>query len=225
MTTTNTINRIYELLERAFGPQHWWPGETPFEVMVGAVLTQNTNWKNVEKAVGNLKARDLLGPRALHELPVTELAERIRPAGYYNIKAKRLKNLIDWLFIEFDGDIERLFALDVEELREGLIRVNGIGLETCDSIILYAAAKPTFVVDAYTHRVLSRHDVIYDSAGYEEMKELFEESLPRDVQLYNEYHALLVQVGKRYCRKKPLCEECPLGVLFDGKTPPFQDNR
>ena len=219
MTTAHTIRRIYEILQEAFGPQHWWPGETPFEVMVGAVLTQNTNWQNVEKAIANLKQRDLFSPDALHRLPVRELAELIRPAGYFNVKAKRLANLVHWLVEQFDGDLDRLFALSVDEMRERLIRVNGIGLETCDSIVLYAAGKPTFVVDAYTARVLRRHGLIDRSSSYEEIKELFEDSLGRDVRMYNEYHALLVQVGKRFCRKKPLCDACPLSVLFQNGIP------
>jgi len=221
MSTRDRINRMYELLEEAFGPQHWWPAETPFEVMVGAVLTQNTNWKNVEKAIANLKQRELLSPEALHALPREELAELIRPAGYFNIKAKRLKNLIDFLFDRFDGDLDALFALSVYDMREELIRVNGIGRETCDSIVLYAAGKPTFVVDTYTARILLRHDLIDESADYDEIKEQFESSLPSDAALFNEFHAHLVQVGKLYCRKRPRCETCPLRVIFPpGRTHP-----
>ena len=218
MSTREKIKRMYDLLSGAFGPQDWWPGETPFEVMVGAVLTQNTNWTNVEKAIANLKSHGLLTPEKLHELPAEELAELIRPAGYYNIKAKRLKNLLDFLFDEFDGDLDALFALAVFDLREALLSVSGIGRETCDSIILYAAEKPTFVVDAYTHRVLLRHDLIDEEADYDEIKELFESSLPAEVQLFNEFHALLVRVGKVYCKKQPACAECPLDVLFEDKS-------
>ena len=214
MSTRETINRMYDLLEQAFGPQEWWPAKTPFEVMVGAVLTQNTNWKNVEKAIGNLKANGLLSPHKLHELPHDELAELIRPAGYFNVKAKRLKNLIDFLFDETGGDLDALFALSVDDLRERLLAVSGVGRETCDSIVLYAAQKPTFVVDAYTHRVLLRHDLIDEDADYDEMKELFESNLPADVKVFNEFHALLVRVGKLYCKKRPACRECPLDVLF-----------
>ena len=225
MSTREKLNQMYELVEDAFGPQHWWPGETPFEVMVGAVLTQNTNWTNVEKAISNLKSRGLLSPEKLHELPVEELAELIRPAGYYNVKAGRLKNLIDWLFGEFDGDLERMFALSVSDLRERLLGVKGVGRETCDSIILYAAAKPTFVVDAYTCRVLLRHDLIDEDADYEEIKDVFESDLPADVRLFNEFHALLVRVGKAFCRKKPRCSECPLSVMFEAGSgrPTFDD--
>jgi endonuclease-3 related protein len=215
MTTRERINRMFRLLEAALGPQHWWPGETPFEVMVGAVLTQNTNWKNVEKAIANLKRRGLLTPGKLHALPAAELAELIRPAGYYNVKAKRLASLIQWLFDEFGGDLERMSRTSLGDLRERLLEVKGVGRETCDSILLYAAGKPTFVVDAYTYRVLLRHSLIDESADYDEIKQLFEESLPADAGLFNEFHALLVRVGKVYCLKqKPKCSECPLEVMF-----------
>ena len=223
MSTRDRISRIYDLLEDAFGPQHWWPGETAFEVMVGAVLTQNTNWTNVEKAIANLKRRDLLSPRALHELPREELAELIRPAGYFNVKAKRLANLVDFVIDRADGDLDRLFARDLHDLRDDLLSVSGIGRETCDSIVLYAAGKPTFVVDTYTARVLLRHDLIDESADYDEIKETFESNLPADAPLFNEFHALLVRVGKVYCRKRPRCETCPLRVTFEGGRPPDWD--
>jgi len=223
MSTRETIQRMYELLEEAFGPQHWWPGETPFEVMVGAVLTQNTNWQNVEKAIANLKSHGLLSPEKLHALEAAELAELIRPAGYYNVKAKRLKNLIDWLFDAAEGDVARALAPGVHDLRERLLGVSGVGRETCDSIILYGAEKPTFVVDAYTHRVLLRHDLIDPSADYDEIKELFESNLPHDVQLFNEFHALFVRVGRLYCKKRPRCSQCPLDVLFEDKDRPSGD--
>lgn len=225
MSTREKITQMYELLEGAFGPQRWWPGDTPFEVMVGAVLTQNTNWTNVEKAIANLKSRGLLSPEKLHELPVQVLSELIRPAGYYNVKAKRLRNLIDFLFDNFDGDLDSLFSLGIFDLREQLIRVNGVGRETCDSIVLYAAGKPTFVVDTYTHRVLLRHDLIDAEADYEEVKDVFESSLPADARLFNEFHALLVRVGKSFCRKKPKCSECPLSVMFEAGNgyPAFDD--
>ena len=214
MTTRETLHRMFELLSSAYGPQHWWPGETPFEVMVGAVLTQNTNWKNVEKAIANLKSRDLLAPGALASLPAHELAELIRPAGYYNVKARRLHNLVRFLVDEFDGDLDAMRRLGTGDLRERLLSVSGIGRETCDSILLYALDKPTFVVDAYTCRVLLRHGLIDESADYDEIKETFESSLPQDAQMFNEYHALLVQAGKRHCRPKPICVGCPLDALF-----------
>ncbi len=218
MTTREKLNRIYELLLAAYGPQHWWPGDTAFEMMVGAVLTQNTSWKNVEKAIANLRSRGLMSPEALHRLSAEELARLIRPAGYYNIKAKRLRNLVRFLADEFDGSIDAMRRLPTGELRERLLTVSGVGRETCDSILLYALEKPTFVVDAYTARVLLRHGLIDETADYEEIKETFESSLPADEKLFNEYHALLVRVGKLHCRKVPVCDGCPLDVLFDNPT-------
>ncbi len=215
MTTREKINRIYELLLAAYGPQHWWPGETPFEMMVGAVLTQNTNWKNVEKAIANLRSRGLLSPEALHRLRPAELAELIRPAGYYNIKAKRLGNLVRFLVEEFAGDLGAMRRLSAGELRERLLSVNGVGRETADSIALYALEKPTFVVDAYTARVMHRHGLIDETADYDEIKETFESNLPLDAKMFNEYHGLIVRVGKLHCRKRPVCEGCPLDVLFE----------
>ena len=217
MTTREKIRKIYDLLEGAFGPQNWWPAETPFEVIVGAVLTQNTNWTNVEKAIAALKERDLLTCEKLHAMPADELAEVIRPAGYYNIKARRLKNLLALLHDDFDCDLERLFALSTPDLRERLLSVSGVGRETADSIVLYAAGKPTFVIDTYTCRVLGRHELLDASASYEEVKELFESNLPSEEKLFGEFHALLVRVGKVYCRKSARCEGCPLRVLFGDK--------
>jgi len=202
---------IYEALWQHFGPQHWWPGETPFEIAVGAILTQNTAWKNVEKAINNLKRANLLTPQALYELPYAYLIQLIRPAGFFNVKAKRLKHFLHFLFNEYKGNLEKMFAEDTDALREKLLRVPGIGPETADSILLYAGNKPSFVVDAYTRRVLSRHNLILEEADYEEIRNFFMEHLPEDVQLFNEYHALFVALGKNYCRpKKPLCENCPL---------------
>lgn len=201
---------IYNRLYKAFGPQHWWPANSAFEVMIGAVLTQNTNWKNVEKAIDNLKDKDLLDPVKLYNIDTVTLAELIRPAGYYNIKAKRLKNLLTLINESFQGDIERLFSLDTQTLRNTLLSVKGIGPETADSIILYAAKKPIFVVDAYTHRVFSRHRLIPEETSYEEIQDFFHSNLPHDVKLFNEYHALIVKLGKTYCLKKPSCSACPL---------------
>jgi len=210
----NTLVDAYRRLLDAFGPQHWWPGETPFEVMIGAVLTQNTNWKNVERAIGNLREAGLLTPHLLHAVPMEELQELIRPAGYYRLKAKRLRNLLDWLMDEYDGDLDAMFSRDVRSLREQLLSVNGIGPETADSILLYAGNLPTFVVDTYTSRVLKRHAWIDPEADYHAIQEFFECHLDEDVALYNEYHALLVQVGKEYCRKAPRCDKCPLAPML-----------
>jgi endonuclease-3 related protein len=217
----NKLLEIYEILLKHFGPQDWWPGDSPFEIMVGAVLTQNTNWTNVSKAIDNLKQENLLFFEKLHELDVELLAEKIRPAGYFNLKAKRLKNLLDFIDEEYDGSLEEMFAEDIYSLREKILTVKGIGPETADSILLYAGHKPVFVVDAYTHRIFSRHSIIAEDEGYYEIQEYFSLSLPEDVKLFNEYHALIVQLGKEFCKKsKPLCSQCPLSK-FDGFTYPL----
>jgi len=207
------IMQIYDLLYEGYGPQHWWPGETRFEVIVGAILTQNTNWANVEKAIANLKAADSLTPQRLCDMPMAQLAELIRPAGYYNIKAGRLKNFLDWLFDNYNGDLMQLEHLNPEQMRRQLLTIKGIGAETSDSIVLYAYDKPVFVVDTYTCRVLGRHELIESGADYEQVREYFESNLPSDVKLFNEYHALFVRVGKEYCRPKPKCQDCPLAPL------------
>jgi len=208
---SNTLKKTYQKLYSAFGPQHWWPGETQFEVIVGAILTQNTAWKNVEKAIHNLKKARLLTPRRLHDLSQDELARLIRPAGYFNIKAKRLKEFLNLLFDIYGGKLEKMFKKKVYVLRREFLTVNGIGPETADSILLYAGGYPIFVVDAYTKRVLSRHQLIAPDATYEDIQRLFMDNLPHDVKLFNEYHALFVKVGKDFCRnKRPLCQRCPL---------------
>ena len=218
----STLQDVYDRLFSAFGPMHWWPGDTPFEVMVGAVLTQNTAWTNVERAIANLRFADLLSPAALHRLEPERLAALIRPAGYFRLKARRLGNLLDFLFEQYDGSIDDMFAAGLSTLREQLLAVNGIGPETADSILLYAGGLPTFVVDTYTARVLKRHNWIEPEADYYGIKDHFESSLPRDVQLYNEYHALLVRVGKDYCKTRPKCDECPLADLLPPGGPAEQ---
>jgi len=199
---------------KAYGPQHWWPARTRFEIVIGAILTQNTAWANVERAIENLRQADCLSPQALRKLDHDRLAELIRPAGYFRIKARRLRNLLDWLFERFEGDLDRALDQPLPDLREHLLSVSGIGRETADSIILYAAGMPTFVVDAYTARILRRHGLIDETADYEQIKELFESHLPADAALFNEYHALLVAVGKRHCRPRARCTGCPL-ARFD----------
>ena len=201
---------MYDLLFANFGPQNWWPAETELEVMIGAILTQNTAWINVEKAISNLKNRDLVSLERLASLSIEDLAREIRPAGYYNIKAKRLKNLISFIFDQYDGNLAGLLQEESGRLREGLLSVNGVGPETADSIILYAAKKPLFVVDAYTHRILNRHAMAGEDTTYNDLQGLFMDHLPEDAPLFNEFHALIVLTGKHYCRKKPLCEDCPL---------------
>jgi endonuclease-3 related protein len=203
---------MFELMSDHFGPRHWWPGETPLEIMVGAVLTQNTNWKNVEKAIKNLKEANMLSLHVLRTISRGGLAEMIRPAGYYNIKAGRLKNLINFIVNRYDGDMECLLNSTTEELREGLLSVKGIGPETADSIVLYAARHPVFVIDAYTHRILIRHGLADDQAGYYDLQALFMDNLPEDATLFNEFHALIVNTGKAFCRKKPICRSCPLEI-------------
>ncbi len=207
------LQDLYERLLAHFGPQHWWPGDGMVEIVVGAVLTQNTNWRNVEKAIANLKNDALLSLTALAGLPHAELAERIRPSGYYNLKAQRLKNLVHFLVDQVAeyGSLTSFFAQDLSVLRLQLLSVKGIGPETADSILLYAAEKQIFVVDAYSYRFLSRHGLVASESSYEEMQELFMDALPADAALYNEYHALLVCLGKEFCRKRnPRCRECPL---------------
>lgn len=215
--TRETLIEIYQLLYEAFGPQHWWPGDTQFEIITGAVLTQNTNWSNVEKAIANLKSADLLSPEGLYHIDISQLAELIRPAGYYNIKAKRLKNLINWLFENYDGKLSNLESINTEQLRAELLSVKGVGRETADSILLYALDRPVFVVDAYTARVAIRHGLIDPDADYEQLRELFQSNLPQDAKLFNEYHALLVRLGKEFCRPKARCCDCPLAPLDSNK--------
>jgi len=212
----NPIQEIYTLLFNFFGPQNWWPGETPFEVMVGAVLTQNTSWTNVEKALAPIKKEGLLTFEALESMPHALLAEKIRPCGYFNLKADRLKNLFSLIRTNYHADLDLFLSDETQALRQALLSVKGIGPETADSILLYAAQKPVFVVDAYTHRVLARHRIIAeDEEDYHQIQEIFLGSLPCDTQLFNEYHALLVQAGKNFCKKSnPRCPDCPLAPLL-----------
>jgi endonuclease-3 related protein len=208
------LTDIYRRLLTAYGPQHWWPAESALEVIVGAVLTQNTNWHAVEKAIARIKRRGLLSVPALHQASVDELSHLVRPTGYFRLKARRLKNLIDLLVVEYSGDLERMGKLPTGQLRDKLLTVNGIGPETADSILLYAFRRPVFVVDAYTLRVVSRHRLILPKAAYSELQGLFMRHLAPDEAVFNEYHALLVQVGKRHCRRTPSCSGCPLEPLL-----------
>lgn len=209
-STGKTLDLFYHRLFEAFGPQGWWPGRTPLEIIVGAILTQNTNWKNVEKALARLDTAGALDWAVLRDMPMDELAELVRPAGYYNVKAKRLKNFVAWLWKTCDADLESLKRRPLDALREELLGVNGIGPETADSILLYALGFTTFVVDAYTRRMLERHGLIEPGAGYEDMRALFQERMPADVAKYNEYHALIVRLGKFNCKPTPQCAGCPL---------------
>jgi endonuclease-3 related protein len=206
----SSLPAYFDALLAHYGPPKWWPADTPFEVMVGAILTQNTAWKNVEKAIHNLKTYELLDPRKIHELDQDTLALAIKPAGTYNLKAARLKGFVAWLLERWGGDLEKMKQAPPERLREELLAVKGIGPETADAILLYALGMPSFVVDAYAHRVLTRHELALDEAGYDDLKEYFERNLPRDAKLYNDFHALIVSVGKEFCRPKARCEACPL---------------
>ncbi len=208
---TDLLTDIYNRMYSALGPQHWWPGDTPFEVCVGAILTQNTSWTNVSRAIDNLKEAGVMGAASLYELPLERLAELIRPAGYYNIKAQRLHNFLTLLMESYDGELGKIFSQGLEPAREELLSVKGIGPETADSMLLYAGGLPTFVVDAYTIRALMRHDIVDENADYHSVRQLFMDNLPEDAALFNEYHALWVNVGKSFCKKgKPRCDQCPL---------------
>lgn len=200
----------YAALRARFGHRNWWPADTPFEVCVGAVLTQNTAWRNVVKAIDNLKQASALDPIVIYRTPIDELARLIRPAGYYNVKAVRLHNLVAHLVENHQGDLSSLFSAPIESLREELLSIKGVGKETADSIILYASGKPIFVVDAYTKRVLERHGLITERADYDSVQRLFHSSLPLDAALFNDFHAQFVAVGHNYCKKRPSCEICPL---------------
>lgn len=203
--------KIYGLLYKRFGPRYWWPGDTRFEIILGAILTQNTAWGNVEKAIGNLKNKRLLSIKALSCISEKALGQLIRPSGYYNIKARRVKDFLRFLNSRYKGNIGRMFKREPFELREELLSVKGIGPETADSILLYAGGKPIFVVDAYTKRIFSRHGFIDKGEGYSALQSLFMENLPCDAGLFNEFHALIVELGKSICRsRKPLCSKCPL---------------
>jgi endonuclease-3 related protein len=211
--TGETLQIIYQKLMDCYGPQHWWPAQEPFEVMVGAVLTQSAAWVNVEKAIASLKAAGALAPEPLRQLTLPELAQLIRPCGYYNAKALKLKSLAHWLGENYGDDLDELFASGISSLRHQLLSVHGIGEETADSIILYAANKPVFVIDAYTRRIISRIGLNPDSNSYTAYQLLFMGNLPADVSLFNEYHALLVCLGKNVCRSRPLCQQCCLDTL------------
>lgn len=204
------IRDFYSALYARYGPQNWWPARTRLECATGAILTQNTSWKNVEKAIGTLRENSMLSAKKLRSVSHEQLAVLIRPCGYYNLKAKRLKNFIDFLFAGYGGVMENMLAEDTDRLREKLLSVNGIGEETADSILLYALGKPVFVVDNYSRRILQRHRLVPEGASYSEMQKLFVQSLSVDVEVFGEYHALIVKTGKLHCRKTPSCEGCPL---------------
>ena len=206
---SQTLQDVYRQLICRYGPQHWWPAEEPFEVMVGAILTQSVAWPNVEKAITNLKVAGALSPRALRQLSLPDLAAIIRPSGYYNAKARKLKSLVHWLR-DYHDNLDSLFNGSTDQLRRQLLSVYGVGEETADSIILYAASKPVFVIDAYTRRIVNRIGLVPENNSYAAYQALFRDNLPADTALFNEYHALLVCLGKDVCRRKPLCQQCCL---------------
>jgi endonuclease III related protein len=201
----------YDALFQAYGPQHWWPGRTRFEVIVGTILTQSTSWSNVELAIRALRRERLLSVAGIERVPLEKLAQLIRSSGYYQQKAKKLKAFVQFLRERYQGSLDKLFAAPTAALREELLGVHGIGPETADSILLYAGEHPVFVVDAYTRRILERHQIVRGKYSYEEIRSLFEKNLPASASLFNEYHALIVHTGKHFCRKRePNCEGCAL---------------
>ncbi len=215
---SQALQNAYHQLLDYYGPQHWWPAEEPFEVMVGAILTQSAAWLNVEKAIANLKAAGALSPQALRRFSLSEVATLIRPCGYYNAKARKLKSLAHWLGEHCNDNLSKLFANNTEQLRQQLLSVYGVGQETADSIILYAANKPIFVIDAYTRRIINRIGLAPDSNSYTAYQALFMDNLPADARLFNEYHALLVCLGKNVCRSRPLCQQCCLHSTCHSST-------
>lgn len=206
--------RVYAALRKAHGHQHWWPGDTPFEIMIGAILTQNTAWTNVEKAILNLKGADKLSFAAMCRISRKKLSQLIRPAGYFNIKADRLKQFVDFLNRECGGNLSKLKRKPMPALRDKLLAVKGIGPETADSILLYALEKTSFVIDAYTQRIFSRHGLAGEHEPYARWRAIFTRALPENLDLYNDFHAQIVRAGKEYCRKVPRCEQCPLQRFF-----------
>jgi len=221
---------IYKTLYNSFGPQDWWPGDSPFEIIIGAILTQNTNWRNVSKAINNIKRARLLEPKKLlkHKRVIPRL---IRPSGFYKLKSQRLIGFLNYYIKNYQGSVEEMDRQKTEILRKELLQISGIGNETADAILLYALSRPVFVVDTYTRRIFSRHKIFNYHVPYDEIRYFFEINLPNDVQLYNEYHALLVKLGKEYCKiTKPLCNTCPIrdiktwisGYVIQSECNPFR---
>ncbi|MFW5981624.1 MAG: endonuclease III domain-containing protein [Halanaerobiaceae bacterium] len=205
------LQDIYDSLYNQFGPQHWWPAESSLETIIGAILTQSVNWSNVEKAIANLRENDLLSLTALMEVEIDRLADLIRPSGYYNMKAKKLKAFLEFLELEYQGSLEVLFKEELDNLRKKLLAVYGIGPETADSILLYAGEYPTFVIDAYTKRIFSRMGICDGNIDYHQLQNIIMDNLHPDVEKYNEYHALLVKLAKENCKKSnPICDKCIL---------------
>lgn len=207
-TKQTSLKQVYKKLLACYGPQHWWPGDTPFEIMVGAILTQNAAWTNVERAINNLKSHNYLTPQKILAIPPTLLAECLQPSGYFNLKAQRLRNYCQW-YVEA-GELPVLSLCDTSDLRKQLLTVNGVGPETADDILLYAFGRPVFVIDAYTRRLFSRLQLLEHDAAYEALRHQFEADLKKEASLFNEYHALIVRHAKDVCKKRPDCDNCCL---------------
>ncbi|MCF8038122.1 MAG: endonuclease III domain-containing protein [Desulfohalobiaceae bacterium] len=211
MSRHQKLLNFYAVMQKTLGPSNWWPGDSPFEVCLGAILTQNTNWSNVQKALIRLKAESLLDPEKIFSLGLARLSEIIKPAGYFRVKGQRILNFLAFLKESADFQLELLAERPLDDLRTDLLAVNGIGPETADSMLLYAFSKPSFVVDSYTARICNRHSLTHEDIGYEELRSFFMDVLPPDVAFYNEYHALLVRTGKNWCLKREgKCRACPL---------------
>lgn len=222
---TDALTAIYERLADHYGSTDWWPGDTPFEIAVGAVLTQNTNWSNVERAIANLKRAKLLGPRKILACQDGILEDALRPSGYFRVKARRLRSFCRFLEDRYRGSMRRMAKQPLDALRAELLEVDGIGPETADDILLYACEKPVFVVDAYTRRILSRHGLCTPDIAYEPLRALFENHLESDLVMFKEYHGLLVYTGKDFCRRTPKCENCPLERFLKGNQPLLDTKR
>ncbi|HPO11954.1 MAG TPA: endonuclease III domain-containing protein [Candidatus Hydrogenedentes bacterium] len=212
-----TLMQYFDRMAKRYGPTHWWPGDSPFEIAIGAILTQNTAWTNVEKAIVNLKREKLLSPRRMLTCPIEKLETALRPSGYFRQKAQRVRLFCQHLMDHYGGSVARMSKRPLSELREELLSLNGIGPETADDILLYACGKTVFVVDAYTRRIFSRHGLMPPDIGYEDLRAYFEQHLEPDLHLYKEYHGLIVWTGKDFCRKQPKCDECPLAPLLHHK--------
>ena len=219
------LMETYRRLYRRYGPQHWWPAETPLEVVLGAILTQAVAWRSVERALANLRDAGLISARGLRACSEERLAELLRPSGYFNAKARKLKAFIDHLWDRHDGDLEALLSGDTGALRDELLSIHGIGEETADDILLYAAGRPSFVIDSYTRRILGRMGLAPDRGRYGDDQRLFHDALPPDPALFNEYHALLDKHAKETCKKTPLCDECCLRDLCATGRPAVDTSR
>ena len=225
-TAQPVLLAYYNALFAAHGSQHWWPGRTPFEVIVGAILTQSTSWTNVEPCIKSLRREKLLTPRAIETVTAARLARLIRSSGYFRQKAKKLKAFVHFLRTHYQGSLAKMFRAPTPTLRKQLLAIHGIGPETADAILLYAGNHPVFVVDAYTRRILERHQLAEARQSYEQVRQLFEGTLPPDPALYNEFHALIVHTGKHYCRaRNPRCNECALNFLLPDRQLDQQSER